>query len=139
MSWKLWSKRYTQQWQVERRTTWYDELYQSLSSCSHVDYVKSFDSFYLMIFFFFLVKWHTRDSMLLTAYLKMIFVYLVICLWFHGSIWHMHLLSICIVFARKRSDIAKEQNTRTGFELTPVHFFKHQKICLVWSLLNQDY
>lgn len=47
--------------------------------------------------------------------------------------------SIRLVFERKRSDIAKEQNARRGHELTRVNLFQHQKSAWFRVLLNQDY
>lgn len=136
MSWRLWSKPYTQQWEVEGGTRWSDVLYQSLSPLQPRCPREALRFFTLIILF----KLQTGADVLLTAYLKMISVYIVIIgLWFHGSISYLHLLFhrrffpfflSFFFFEGKRSNIAKEQNTRRGHTwanlIACVNLFQHQ-------------
>lgn len=66
----------------------------------------------LMLSIFTLSQLHTGAGVLLIAYLKMISVYIAVMALF--EILFCTYFFICIVFERKRSDVAKEQNTRRG-------------------------
>lgn len=103
--------------------------------CSHVVREKRFASLHSLFFLNY-----RQGQTLLTAYLKMISVYIVIIgLWFHGSISYLHLLFhrrffpfflSFFFFEGKRSNIAKEQNTRRGHTwanlIACVNLFQHQ-------------